>query len=519
MHVAWDLYLLHSRVVLPKHALCLFYIETSKLATNHTCTCNVCFTVKHCFLVQPFFWGHMQCKVCGNDASFRCRAIGQPFLWWCLGCYTDTNHEDLPHDLEYPIMCFNCGEEPAGFRVQSVHGEGEAMYWCYNCYERVDHPDGPHHIHDLDKASDEDEDEDAKWNEGDEVHHEELDNEHGDSASQRSGSPKSWTQVMQPQDDASSCYIDDECSSNLSFMLSYAVVGEEDEDAQSCASFQMVGDTSSTTAPEYRNGSAAQNPQQQEPQQEQQLDEQQQQHQQQQLHEESLQHEQLDDQQKPDEKAKQRFNLGEWQEEHEMELALALSLSEVAELDQATSSSSSSSKSSSTAAAATPHQGQIRSQQKSKLPRKALADHQKPTCNKNPKLPDFKPTRLQPIQEPVGEVHASQYVASSGCMETFFTQDESGDAISWVMHRPCPMHGLNYKAHCQACANHQHMVDKQKHEMAEQQAIEWSFHKNYLVWMDGQPRCSKHHGSPMEWCQTCQTVVSILDEKAEKADA
>ena len=101
----------------------------------------------------------MNCKVCGNLASFRARCIGGPFTWWCQSCYGQCHHSDLPHDIEYPIICGHCGTLPATLRVQAKQKKQPQTYWCPVCYERVDHWDGPHDVYDVDSASDESSDE------------------------------------------------------------------------------------------------------------------------------------------------------------------------------------------------------------------------------------------------------------------------------------------------------------------------------------------------------------------------
>ena len=191
-------------------------------------------------------------------------------------------------------------------------------------------------------------------------------------------------------------------------------------------------------------------------------------------------------QQQLDEEPKQQFNFGSWQEQQDLDFAVAMSLSEDTELDQTTSNSSSSSSSSSTATSS------------------AI-----PVLQLEKQLADFKPTTLQTIQEPLGH-----YVGSSGCMEPFFKNEDSGAAPV-----VCPKHGLGYQPHCPACANHQHMVHKHRQEVAEQSALQWSFEENCLVWMDGQPTCSKHPDGMVEWCHTCRGIVFFYDEKAKKAYA
>jgi hypothetical protein len=137
-------------------------------------------------------------------------------------------------------------------------------------YERYEHDDFHHHVHDLDSASDES-DQDDESDDG-----LELDDELHESASLSSWqhhedafSLKSWNQT------------DDDCISNQSYMLSWEKV--EDHDAKSNASFTMVGGISSSTAaatnkvdgpcgpfiPEYGSAAQSTTQEQQEPQQQQ----------------------------------------------------------------------------------------------------------------------------------------------------------------------------------------------------------------------------------------------------------
>ena len=173
----------------------------------------------------------MKCNVCGLSATFRARAIAEPFSsaepfsWWCQACYDVMEHDDLPHDIEDPILCCHCDDLPATMRIQSP---SNSSYWCFLCYERAEHGDEPHHVHDLDSASDESDQEDE------------------DELAMDSASLKSWHHVMQSPSDASSRHdIEDDCSSNSRFMLSYAVV---DEYAQSNDSCTMVDDIAATAA-------------------------------------------------------------------------------------------------------------------------------------------------------------------------------------------------------------------------------------------------------------------------------
>ena len=99
--------------------------------------------------------------MCGMEAKFRARGIGCPFLWWCQVCYDVAEHNDLPHDKEFPILCHKCNHQPATCRVKSKLNPCWS-YWCFTCLEKDDH-DGQSHddmvIKDVDSASESSEDE------------------------------------------------------------------------------------------------------------------------------------------------------------------------------------------------------------------------------------------------------------------------------------------------------------------------------------------------------------------------
>ena len=90
-------------------------------------------------------------------------------------------------------------------------------------------------------------------------------------------------------------------------------------------------------------------------------------------------------------------------------------------------------------------------------------------CGKNWNPP------LNAILEDVDQLHASHVLASTGCIETLFTSECVDDSNEARGCRACPEHGIDYKPHCQQCTNHQFMVHKHMHEVAEQKAIEASF--------------------------------------------
>jgi hypothetical protein len=109
-----------------------------------------------------------------------------------------------------------------------------------------------------------------------------------------------------------------------------------------------------------------------------------------------------------------------------------------------------------------------------------------------------------------GEICPLQYQSSSGCMETYFTKEPTGDAVEL-----CSQHGLDYQQGCMACANHQFFAQKLQHELTDQTAIELSLDTSFILWslVNGQqiPMCSKHMEDMHEQCPTCQQVCSIFE--------
>ena len=174
--------------------------------------------------------------MCGMEAKFRARGIGCPFVWWCQDCYDVDNHKDLPHDKEFPILCHKCNQQPATCRVKSKLKPCWS-YWCYTCLEKDDH-DGQSHddmvIHDLDSASESNEDESVDDGVDDAV----------DDGTQSSSSFSSWHLPLASNLQALELQSNDDTmsiASSQSFMMAYEVL--ENDDTASMSSFQMVANT------------------------------------------------------------------------------------------------------------------------------------------------------------------------------------------------------------------------------------------------------------------------------------
>ena len=109
----------------------------------------------------------MKCNMCGELGQFRARPIAMSsFYWWCQECYNHHDHQDLPHDVEHPILCWKCAELPATMWVENVAslpGQhiGARTYWCHVCYIS-DEITMPHRVHDMDSASEDDDDQDSE---------------------------------------------------------------------------------------------------------------------------------------------------------------------------------------------------------------------------------------------------------------------------------------------------------------------------------------------------------------------
>ena len=157
-----------------------------------------------------------------------CRAIAQQLSCWPTACYESVEHDDLPLDIEYPILSCNCKDLQSTMRAQS-YAPCSQTCWCVPCDERAEHGDEPPHVHDPDSASDESEQKDD------------------DVLPMGSASLNSWNVMHSPSDAHTWHGIEDERSSNSSFMLSYAVVVE---DAPSACSFTLVGGITPTAATE-----------------------------------------------------------------------------------------------------------------------------------------------------------------------------------------------------------------------------------------------------------------------------
>ena len=295
------------------------------------------------YLLQPYFVqanchivsccaSIMKCNMCGMEAKFRARGIGCPFLWWCQVCYDVAKHKDLPHDKEFPILCHKCNHQPATCRVQSKLKPCWS-YWCYTCLEKDAH-DGQSHddmvIHDLDSASESNEDENVDDGVDDAV----------DDGTQSSSSFSSWHLPLASNLQALELQSNDDTmsiASSQSFMMAYEVL--ENDDTASMSSFQMVANTAPSVVDP---------------------DEQQEQQQQQDQEPDAEQDEQEpnmdalsiegnvasnvgDEDPDAQQQDAQGINLGRWQEEQEILIAIDITKPKEDEAPVADSSSSSSS--------------------------------------------------------------------------------------------------------------------------------------------------------------------------------
>ena len=186
---------------------------------------------------------------------------------------------------------------------------------------------------------------------------------------------------------------------------------------------------------------------------------------------------------------------GEWQEDEELAIAIAMSLHDAQIRDAELASSSSRSCHSKSSAATTPAISVAKKKKKESFIVKKKKDEEK----------------LATIQEE--HFNISQYVGTSGCMGTFFTADEE-DGSCMV----CPDHGLNHQPHCRHCANHQHMVLKHKHDVAQHTVILASVYQSgEITWVERDGKlwatCSKHsHHDMQENCSACLQIVEMLDD-------
>ena len=128
----------------------------------------------------------MKCNVCdiSGPSNFISRDVGTPCSWWCHACYDKSVAGIMrTHEIEHPILCWQCNELPATLRSQSQALAAPTkhwQYWCFVCYEREDHKDLPHDIHDLESASDEPEQQDEPDQEDEEPHEDAEFDEHAD---------------------------------------------------------------------------------------------------------------------------------------------------------------------------------------------------------------------------------------------------------------------------------------------------------------------------------------------------
>ena len=435
----------------------------------------------------------MKCNMCGMQAKFRARSIGCTFLWWCQVCYDAHDHKDLPHDKDFPILCHKCNDQPASFRVQSQLKPWWS-YWCYTCFEQDEHDgeslDDPFVWHVLDSASDSNEDEKVDDGADDAV----------DDGTQSSSSFNSWhlplasnlqSLALQSNDDTMSI------ASSQSFMMAYQLL--DNDDTASMSSFQMLANT----------------------------DEQQDQEQQQDQEPDAEQDEQepnmdavttkgnvADDDPDAQQQDAQgigkdaEHNLGGWQEDQEMLIAVEKSIEDVAPVADSSSSSSSSSMPTLAASIKLP----APRPKGKKMQRWPLSDYVPSANSQARKCKDGKVSLTGLVSIPEvqfdGEMHISEYVDSSGCTQTVFTDGSIKSSSQVPM---CTMHHV-YHPHCQACANHQFFKEKHNHDVELAKAIEASLDTSCVIYMDSMPYCSKHADNMVEFCQTCKQVCDLRDQ-------
>ena len=453
----------------------------------------------------------MKCSICGisNNSNFKCRNANEPFHWFCIACYDDKYVGSArAQQIEHPILCIACKELPASMRskAQDANQCQAWKYWCHLCYERTEHKDDPHIIHDLDSASDPDDCDSDSHDFESQCDEEHTLDEHAEHDQEDAGSLCSW----QKEDDAFSLSSWQDTTSCASFQLSYEHVNLDD-DVASNQSFQMV-DVQHQHQHQHLEDDVASNQsfemvgmqhQQFEDQQDQ-LEAEPQQQQHQQLEEQQQQQEQQQEQQEQQLAATPALvfqpgamhpQFGEWQEDEELALAIAMTLhgAQIRDAELASSSSNSSSSHSKSSAATTPAISVAKKKKESFIVKKKKDEE-----------------KLATIQEE--NFNISQYVGTSGCMETFFTADEE-DGSCMV----CPDHGLNHQPHCRHCANHQHMVLKHKHDVAQHTVILASLQSGEITWVERYGKlwatCSKHsHHDMQENCSACLQIVEMLDD-------
>ena len=431
--------------------------------------------------------------MCGMEAKFRARSIGCPFLWWCQVCYDVNKHKDLPHDKEFPILCHKCNHQPATCRVQSQL-KSCWSYWCYTCLEKDAHDDQSHDdmvIHDLDSASESNEDENVDDGADDAV----------DDGTQSSSSFSSWhlplasnLQALELQSNGDTMSI----ASSQSFMMAYELL--ENDDTASMSSFQMVANTApSVVDPDEQ--------QEQQQQQDQDPDAEQEPHMDALSIEGNAASSVGDDDPDAQQQDAQGINLGRWQEEQEILIAIDKTKPKEDEAPVADSSSSSSSNMPTLAASLKLPTPKPKGK---KVQRWPLSDFQWPDLRPHGKVGL---TGLVPIPEVVfdAEMHTSEYVDSSGCTQTVFTHGSMESSSQVPM---CAMHHV-FHPHCQACVNHQFFKDKHNHEVELAKAIEASLDTSCIIYIDSLPFCSKHEDSMVEGCPTCNQVCDLRDQLSQ----
>ena len=303
---------------------------------------------------------------------------------------------------------------------------------------------------------------------------------------------------------ALSCQVvdNDDTASVSSFQMVSSVQVVDNDDTASRASFQMVSAC---------HGQQQEQEQQHGPEPHQELQQQQDVHEHKKHHQLQQQHQGLDGEHdgehdgEPDEEPdRERPSLGAWQEDEEVVIAMQMSLRDIAEqaepiADSSSiiSSNSSNSSSSSSAASAPPTLMLPKITNQRKVPKQAS----------NVPVPKKVP------MEKIEEVHASEYIDSSGCTATIFTDKPTTNSSQVIK---CPMHQLEHNSYCRACTNYQFMKEKQQYSMAMQHSIQASYHAAAdVVFIDQLPCCSSHDQDLKEWCHTCRQVVDLRDQMAQ----
>ena len=492
----------------------------------------------------------MKCNMCDEVASFRARRVNCPFIWWCQSCYDAHQHKDLPHDIEWPIMCHHCNDLPATCRAKSVLNPNW-LYWCYHCFERHPHQEPLEDMTyvDLESASEEDVANDGELD-GDHEDEHDVHAAEGDGGTQRCSSFNSWhqplscnLQALELQSHADTMSI----ASSQEFALAYQVVDKDD--IASISSFQMVP----TTAPSVADPDEQQEQQQQQDQQQQQQDA----HDLHQLAQEPVmgadcesnvgdvgsnvgsnvgnadpEDHQPDAQGIDKDKHNMASEFAKWREEQELLIAIEMSLHEQ-DVHQGknqlapVADSSSSSKSSSSNSSSSNNMPTLLGKQKktSKKPRWPLSDYVIGKQDNEKALKDFKVKGQQHVKEhakvgrtgleAIPEVHVDEamhvleYVDSSGCSQIVFTDERIQQCSQVPM---CPIHLLDYKPNCRECANHKFLKEKHTHDVELAKAIEYSLDSSSIIYIDSLPCCSKHTTNMMQWCQTCNQAFELREQ-------